>query len=38
MSTTFENTTTKSVDVDGTTFVFSPFANVTAELGALTTH
>ena len=23
---------------DGTTFVFSPFANVTAELGALTTH
>jgi hypothetical protein len=23
---------------DGTTFVFSPFANVTGELGGLTTH
>jgi hypothetical protein len=23
---------------DGTSFVFSPFANITGELGALTTH
>jgi hypothetical protein len=23
---------------DGSTFVFSPFANITGELGALTTH
>jgi hypothetical protein len=23
---------------DGKTFVFSPFANITGELGALTTH